>query len=58
MVGIYYTLIWKCSDVVLHKSFIFFEDLRDYVTEHMQQDIKNLKVVDDEKTIYYLEIEN
>ncbi len=58
MIGTHYTLIWKCSDVVLHKSFAFFEDLRKYVAEHMQQDIKNLKVVDAEKTIYYLEVKN
>lgn len=56
MVGTYYTLIWKCSSVVLNKSFITFEDLRQYVTEHMQRDVKDLKVVDDDKTIYYLEV--
>ena len=54
-----YTLIWKDLDgLVCFKSFTEFEKLKIYVKEYIYKGlIKNLKSVDKEKTIYYLEVD-
>lgn len=52
----YYTLVWKDFNGIANiKSFISFEDLKIYVKEYIKNGlIKNLKALDEEKTIYYL----
>lgn len=56
----YYTLIWKEFDrIVCFKSFTTFEKLKIYVKEYIYKGlIKNLKFIDNEKTIYYLEVDD
>jgi len=55
----YYTLIWKDlnnGDVVQFKSFITLENLRVYAKEYIRNGkLKNLRPIDKEKTIYYLD---
>lgn len=55
----YYTLVWKDLDgIVCFKSFTTFEKLKVYVKEYIYKGlIKNLKSLDNEKTIYYLEVD-
>lgn len=55
----YYTLVWKDIDsLVCFKSFTNFERLKVYVKEYIYKGlIKNLKSLDKEKTIYYLEVD-
>lgn len=52
----YYTLIWKISSHPTFKSFVSFEELKFYVKNIINGKIKDLKCVDKEKTIYYLEV--
>ena len=57
----YYTLIWKDlnnNGAVNFKMFIDFEKLRIYVKEYIRGGkIKNTKAIDQDKTIYYCEVE-
>lgn len=54
--NIYYTLIFKQNDATCFKSFISFEALRYYVEKYFKNcDVSNLKPVDEELTIFYLE---
>ena len=55
----YYTLVWKDLDgIVCFKSFTTFEKLKVYVKEYIYKGlVKNLKSLDNEKTIYYLEVD-
>ncbi len=55
----YYTLIWKFNGMVNFNSFVSFEGLKEYIKENIKNgEIKNLKPVDDEKTIWYLDIKD
>lgn len=59
----YYTLVWKDvnnDDVVQFKSFITVQSLKNFVREYIKKYIENvkfqnLKPVDKEKKIYYLD---
>ena len=54
--GNYYTLIWKINGLVSFNSFISFEGLKDYVRDYIKNgQVKDLKAVDDDMTIWYLE---
>lgn len=57
----YYTLIWKDlnnNKVVNFKSFVTFEQLKIYVKNYIRgAKMKNLKCIDNEKTIFYCEVE-
>ena len=56
MKNIYYTLIYKMNYNTCFQSFASFEGLKDYVEEHFKNcDTSNLKPVDKEFTIFYLE---
>ena len=58
----YYTLIWKDlnnNKVVNVKSFTDFEKLRIYVKQYIRGGkMKNTKAIDDDKQIYYCEVED
>ena len=50
-----FTLIRKSEGYVFQNPFLSKAELEDYVTNTLYKSIDDLKVVDKEKTIYYLE---
>ena len=55
MTKTYFTLIRKSEGYVLQNAFLSKAELEDCVTNVLYKSIDDLKVVDKEKTIYYLE---